>query len=221
MSSPKKKLLQAGDFERALARLDHEMEKKDFLAAFAPINVVTVGGYLAVTYFGNREATGDLDYMIEPQWANDDEIKSPLKEAIILVAEEEKFEYDWMNDDLAIWATAEASKSLFERAYEQNILLFDGQCLKVWAAPLEWALERKLRRIAFAERGDKTVDLDDALTLFKYFRDSKKGPLDMEYFRNLNMNGFDLNPRVKDMEKVAAEYRQLYGEDLFSASAAA
>ena len=70
------------------------MSKDDFLAAFAPINVVTVGGFLAVTYFKNREATGDLDYMIEPQWAQDDEIKSPLKNAINSVAKKEKFELD-------------------------------------------------------------------------------------------------------------------------------
>lgn len=203
-------------FRAALRRLDHEMSKNDFLAAFAPINVVTVGGFLAVTYFKNREATGDLDYMIEPQWAQDDEIKSPLQEAINAVAELEKFEFDWMNDGLEIWATPTACKAIFAQAYAQNIILFDGQSIKIWAGPLEWALERKLRRIAFSERGEKKVDMDDALALLKHFRTAKGGPLDMEHFRRLNMNGFDLVPEPRHMEKVAAKYRDMYKEDLFS-----
>jgi hypothetical protein len=192
------------------------MVKNDFLAAFAPINVVTVGGFLAVTYFKNREATGDLDYMIDPEWIEDDEIKIPLKTAIDSVADEEMLEFDWMNDDLHIWATQPAWKTIFEQAYAQNIILFDGQSLKVWAAPFEWALERKLRRIAFSDRGAKKVDMEDVLALFKHFRTANKGPLDMEYFRRLNMNGFDLVPETRYMEMVAANYRALYKEDLFT-----
>ncbi|TAQ85333.1 hypothetical protein B7494_g6343 [Chlorociboria aeruginascens] len=203
---------------RTLKRLDQEMAKNDFLYAFAPINVVTVGGFLAVSYFKNRETTGDLDYMIDPQWAQDDEIKSPLKDAIDLVAQEEKFESEWMNDGLQIWATTAASETIFARAYEQNILLFDGKSLRVWAAPFEWALERKLRRIAYSKRGSKKGDMGDALALFKHFREANGGPLDMEYFQNLNMNGFDMAPEPNHMEKVATEYRDVYKEDLFSSS---
>ncbi|RDL35155.1 Uncharacterized protein BP5553_07086 [Venustampulla echinocandica] len=221
MVSDTKKLLDANDFEKGrcpLKRLDHEMGDNDFLATFAPIDVVTVGGYLAVTYFKNREATGDLDYMIDPQWAQDDEIKFPRKFAIKSVAKKEKFEFDWMNDGLEIWTTPAASKTIFERAYEQNILLFDGQSIRVWAAPLEWALERKLRRTAYSERGSKTVDMEDALALFKHFRDANGGPLDMESFRNLNLNGFDLVPEHNHMEKVAARYQDMYKEELFTSS---
>jgi len=57
--------------------------------------------------------------------------------------------------------------------------------------------------------------MEDALALFKHFREANKGPLDMEYFRNLNMNGFDLVPEPHQMEKIAAKYRDLYDEDLF------
>ncbi|KAG9231141.1 hypothetical protein BJ875DRAFT_383591 [Amylocarpus encephaloides] len=215
-----KKFLKANDFEKALKQLDYEMSRNDFLAAFAPIKVVTIGGFLAVTYFKNREATGDLDYMIDPLWAEDDEIKSPLKGAINSVAKKENFEIDWMNDGLEIWASPTACKTIFERAYQQSILLFDGQSLKVWAAPFEWALERKLRRIAYSDRGEKKVDMEDALVLFNHFRKANGGPLDMEYFRELNMNGFDLTPQPHHMEMVAANYRRMYKEDLFSSPTA-
>ena len=66
-----------------------------------------------------------------------------------------------MNDGLEIWASPTASKTIFDRAYAQNIILFDGKSLKVWAAPFEWALERKLRRIAFSDRVEKNVDMED------------------------------------------------------------
>ncbi|TVY14152.1 hypothetical protein LARI1_G007779 [Lachnellula arida] len=213
-----KKFLKAEDFEKALKRLNKEMSKDNFLAAFAPINIVTIGGFLAVTYFKNRNATGDLDYIIDPQWAQDDEIKVPLKVAINSVAKKENFEGDWMNDSLQIWASAEASKTIFEQAYKQGILLFDSESLKVWAAPFEWALERKVRRVAYSDRGDKKVDMEDALALFKHFRKANGRPLDMEYFRKLNMNGFDMVPETHHMEMVAANYRYMYKEDLFSSS---
>ncbi|TVY86968.1 hypothetical protein LAWI1_G006884 [Lachnellula willkommii] len=202
-----KKFLKAEDFEKALKRLDKEMSKDNFLAAFAPINIVTIGGFLAETY-----------YIIDPQWAQDDEIKVPLKMAINSVAKKENFEGDWMNDGLHIWASAEASKTIFEQAYKQGILLFDSESLKVWAAPFEWALERKVRRVAYSDRGDKKVDMEDALALFKHFRKANGGPLDMEYFRKLNINGFDMNPETHHMEMVAANYRYMYKEDLFSSS---
>lgn len=121
-----------------------------------------------------------------------------------------------MNDGLKIWASPTTCEAIFSKAYEQNIILFDGQSLKVWAAPLEWALERKLRRIAYSKRGDKNVDMEDTLALFKHFRKANGGPLDMEYFRKLNMNGFDLMPEPHHMEKVATNYRDMYNEDLFS-----
>jgi hypothetical protein len=76
------------------------MSKDDFLNAFAPINIVTVGGFVAVKYFKNRMAIGDLDYIIDPEWIRDDEIKAPLKDAITSVAEKEKLEHHWMNDNL-------------------------------------------------------------------------------------------------------------------------
>ena len=31
-----------------------------------------------MTYFKNRDSTGDLDYMIDPEWVDDGDIKTPL-----------------------------------------------------------------------------------------------------------------------------------------------
>jgi hypothetical protein len=73
--------------------------------------------------------------------------------------------------------------------------------------------------VAYSNQGDKTFgDLEDILVLFKHFRGLNKGPLDMEYFRNLNINGFDLVPEPHHIEKITIDYRDKYQEDLFTSS---
>jgi hypothetical protein len=47
-----------------------------------------------VTYFKNRPATGEPDYMIDPQWSQDKEIKSSLRNAINSVVRKEHLEDD-------------------------------------------------------------------------------------------------------------------------------
>lgn len=65
---------------------------------------------------------------------------------------------------------------LFERAGEQDIVLWEGAHLRFLAVPLEWALKRKLRRIhnemQHSERGP---DMDDTLALLRYVREQNKG----------------------------------------------
>lgn len=79
------------------------------------------------------------------------------------------------------------------------------------AAPLEWALERKLRRIHAADRGRKAeYDMVDAIALLKELRVRNKGPLDEESIRTMNMNGFDVLPDHETMRRVAREYRHKY-----------
>lgn len=63
--------------------------------------------------------------------------------------------------------------------------------------------------------------MEDALAIFNYFRREKGAPLDMEYYRKLNLNGFDLTPDTTHMERVAAKYQERYKEDLFSSNALA
>lgn len=202
----------------ALERLDQEMAKNDYLGAFAPIDVVSTGGFLAVTYFKNRKTTGDIDYIMDPEWIGDNDIIIPMRDAIKAVARKNRLEYKWMNDDMQIWTNPRAREKIFEQALDQNILLWSGESIKIWAPPFEWALERKLRRIAYAaDRAEKrSIDMSDAIALFRHFRKASGGPLDMEYYRTLNMNGFDLEPKVHHMERVAAHYKEMYNEELFA-----
>lgn len=198
------------------------MSQNGYVYNQAPINIISVGGFLSVNYLKNRATTEDLDYLLEPKWAKNEKIKVPLQNAINAVAEEERLEFDWMNEDMALWTNTDVRETIFQKAVAQNIVLFEGQAIKVYAGPFDWALENKLRRLAFSHsKKDKTVvDTSDALHLFKHFRDMNRGPLDMEHYRRLNTNGFDPELEPRHMESIAAKYRDAYKEELFTTSIA-
>ncbi|KAJ5416493.1 uncharacterized protein N7487_000043 [Penicillium crustosum] len=192
------------------------MGRDDWLIAFAPIRLISAGGFLAVSYLKNRESTGDVDYLIDPEFAEDKEIQTAFHEAVISVADKLHFTNDWINEAMGIFVTKKTRQTLFELAEKQNITLFRGENLEILAAPIEWALERKLRRI-YATQRDRKADLDlaDAVALLKQLRTRNDGPLDLETIRTMNVNGFDVIPDHRTMHQVADAYRREYNEDIF------
>lgn len=192
------------------------MGNNAWLVAFAPIRVLTAGGFLAVTYLKNRDSTGDLDYLIEPEYVGDQEIQRALDDAVRNVALRLRYNDEWMNDAMSIFVTRKARQDLFERALRDGVTLFKGEHLEVLAAPIEWALERKLRRIHGTSRDRKAEsDMSDAVAILKYLRTRNDGPLDLESIRTMNVNGFDILPDDGTMQKVADEYRRVYNEEIF------
>lgn len=200
-----------------LEALDSEIENDPWLGAFAPLTLIAADGFVAVTYLQSRESTEDLDYLIEPRWAQDDDIKKPLREVIDKVGSQMKFNADWINEELALFVTKVSSVLLFEEAQKQNIILWESRNLLILAAPMAWAFERKLRRIATADRGQKSeLDLEDALAMLKHLRERNDGLLlDREHIRRLNVNSFDIIPDSATMDFVAAAHRAKYQEEIF------
>lgn len=187
-----------------------------WLVAFAPIRLMTAGGFLAVSYLKNRDSTGDIDFLLDPEYAGDKEIKNALRETATSVANELQYNEDWLNEAMSIFVSAQSRRVLFKRAEDQGIALFKGQHLEILAAPIEWALERKLRRIYAADRERKTeADIDDAVALLRRIRELEKGPLDLEAIRQMNLNGFDVTPDHGTMERVAKAYHDKFGESVF------
>lgn len=123
------------------------MSKNEWFIAFAPITLLSAGGFLAMEYLKNRESTGDLDYIIEPQRANDDDIKLPLSAAMVKAAGRASLTEDWAKDEMSFFVPGWAREKLLEEAEKQNIVLWQGANLRILAVPLTWALERRLRRI--------------------------------------------------------------------------
>lgn len=192
------------------------MGRSEWLVAFAPIRILTAGGFLAVSYFKCRDSTGDLDYLIEPEFVGDKDIQGALDTAIRNVSLRLEFNRDWINQAVAIFVTKKTRQTLFEQAEKQGITLFKGQNLEVLAAPIEWALERKLRRIHATNRDRKAeLDMVDAITFLKHLRERNNGPLNLELVRTMNMNQFDVIPDHKTLKQVADAYLQKYGEEIF------
>lgn len=117
---------------------------------------------------------------------------------------------------MAIFVTKKTRQALFEQSIEQGITLFKGENLEVLAAPIEWTLERKLRRIHAANWDRKAeIDIADAVAFLKLLKERNNGPLDLEMIWTMNMNGFDLIPDYKTMQQVADAYRHKYKEEIF------
>ncbi|KAJ6119899.1 hypothetical protein N7523_004179 [Penicillium sp. IBT 18751x] len=206
----------ADDFQRGLEVLDGEMGKDDWLIAFAPITLISTGGFLATNYFHNRESTGDLDYLLEPQWASDNDVKRPLQNAMIRTANQLGFTEDWVNDDMAFFIPEQSRQDLFEMAEEQNIVLWEGANLRVLAVPLEYALERKLRRIHNSRKHVKRgSDIVDVVAILKHLRVQNAGPLSRERIRTLNICSFEMPPDSTTMNEIASAYRQEHAEEAF------
>lgn len=206
----------APNFGPGLELLDTKLAAVPVVVAFAPIKVIAAGGFFAVAHLKNRQTTKDLDYLLEPDWAGDDDIKRSLRKAIVQVADELGYPQNWANEDVALFVTKQARHLLMELALKQNIVLWSGNHITVLSAPVEWALERKLRRIYAADRGRKAeLDLSDALAMLKLLKNTKGGKLDMEYYRTLNINGFDVVPNIETMKRISAAYKAKYEEDVF------
>jgi len=176
----------------ALMELDTELGKLRLSASIIPIRLISIGGYTAVKYLGNRESTFDIDYILDPALEKMNQIKQAIKAAISAVAEARDCQHTWMNDDCRVFTGGPQRRlALFNAALEQNVVLWSSKHLIIYAGQWQWALGLKLRRIA-ENRSQK--DLDDAVCILKVLNNSYD-PLSKSYIRGLipNQSGtFDL-----------------------------
>lgn len=77
-----------------------------------------------VTYLKNRDSTGDLDYLIEPEYVGDADIERALEAAVREVAFRLGYNDEWMNDAMSIFVTRKSRQILFERALKDGVTLF-------------------------------------------------------------------------------------------------
>lgn len=191
--------------------LDEGIGNSDLLGAVAPIRFITVGGMLAVSVFGNRPATKDIDFLLDPNVDAVKEYREEVMRVIRDVAIAGNFNEDWMNDDFQIFVGRAKRPSLFMQSVEQGVMAYQGRNLLVYASRLDFALERKLRRIS--DPGDRARDLDlsDAITLVHWLKGVGGHPLSIEYVRGLDENQIGMPIRREGIDRAEREYIKVYG----------
>jgi hypothetical protein len=104
---------------KGLTTLDQAMGENPWLVAPAPIRPIAAGGFLAVSYLKNRESTGDVDCLINLEFATVNDIQNALKGTIRSLARDLRYIDDWINEATAIFVTtkrAEKSPELILRS---------------------------------------------------------------------------------------------------------
>ncbi|XWW92732.1 hypothetical protein V2A60_000658 [Cordyceps javanica] len=196
--------------------LSGEIGKSELLMSVAPIRLISVGGSLAVLLCGNRTSSTDIDYILDPQISENADYVAEWNTAVADTARVLHLYHDWLNQQLAIFVRRDKRRMLFLESVQQDITLYVGANLIIYAGRLDWALERKLRRIAYDEgrRREKPVDTPDAAAIIKLMidRGDYKTPLSFEFLRGLNYNGFDVEPTDDAIRQVARYYQETYGD---------
>jgi hypothetical protein len=180
----------------------------------APLRLISVGGSLAVRVCHNREASYDIDCMLDPNIAGASDYLVEFETAVSQVAESGGYTPDWLNQQVELFVSRERRMGLFLESVQQGIIIYEGANLVIYAGRLDWALERKVRRVAHARdrRRTKRVDVTDAAALVRLMRRPEEPPLSFQTIRDLNLNGFEVPPTDEAIREVADYYAQAYGE---------
>jgi len=214
-SQPEKQQLSAQNFWQGLELLDAEFEKSELLCALAPIRIMSAGGFLSIAYFENRESTVDLDYCLDPELFDNEDVKEDIRVAAEAVARQLLFPSSWFNDEMTIFASRSIRPKLFQDSLDQDIVLWKGKRLIIYAVQFEFALERKIRRLSYASTG-RSSDISDAVAIL-HFLVGQNGdrPLDRDHIRQLNRNGFDVLLDEGTLDVVEHIYWQTYNKGVF------
>ena len=172
-----------------------------------PIVTYALGGFVSVTYIHNRPTTHDIDFILAPT-ANHDKILEKLRAAISRVANRHNLAEDWMNNSAEGYAYQHLKNDLFGRAVNQNVVLFSGRNLIIYAAPWDWALARKLQILSSLPRpGQK--DLSDAVA-YLYRLNRQRGTL-LTKAEARNFNQYTLSPISETaITNLGQAYRDTY-----------
>ena len=192
--------------------LDEGIGHSDLLLSVAPIRFITVGGMLAVSVFGNRPATKDIDFLLDPNVEAVREYRDEVMRVIRDVAIAGNLAEDWMNDDVQIFVGRDRRPDLFLQSVQQDMVAYRGKHMVVYAGRLDFALERKLRRIGDPGDRERDIDLSDAITLVHWLRRATGQPLSVDFLASLDENQLGLPIRPEGINRTAKEYLKVYQE---------
>lgn len=185
--------------------LDDAIGASELLMSVAPIRFITVGGMLAISVLGNRESTKDVDFLLDPNVEAVPEYRVEVLRAIDLVASRAGLDADWMNDDVRIFIRSSRRLRLFLESVHQDVLVYAGRNLTIYAGCMEFALERKLRRLGESTGRERAPDLSDAVALVHWLKGAGR-PLDWQSLKGLDVNNLDMPVSEAALGLVARTY---------------
>ncbi|KAI0974006.1 hypothetical protein F4678DRAFT_458793 [Xylaria arbuscula] len=195
--------------DEALDLLDIAIGKSDLLVPLAPVRFICFGGALAVKVFGNREDTEDIDILLDPSVEAVDMYHQEIRKAIAAVAAQGRYQDDWFSDACRLFIAHGKRARLFARSLAQNIVVYRGRNLELFAASLEIALERKLRRLDSNHTDrDRALDISDSVALVHAMRGEH--PVRKDYILSLDMNEFRTPIKESSIDLVAQEYLRIH-----------
>lgn len=194
-----------------LRALDAAIESSELLMSVAPLRFMTVGGMLAVSLFENRPTTKDIDFLLDPNVDAVAEYRTEVRRVINEVGEMHGFNDDWMNDELKIFIRQSNRLNMFLQSVQQGMVVHEGRNLVVYAGRLDFALERKLRRLNGDNIRPRDLDLSDAVALVHTLKDPDH-PLSWQYCQSLDDNELGMGVGNLGIKVVADEYERVHGK---------
>jgi hypothetical protein len=102
--------------------------------------------------------------LLDPTLKNRVKIEEKLLKAIRSVATKNEYKSYWANDKVGMFAVGDTAQPLFETSVAQDVMLWEGNNLVVYAVEWEWSLARKLKRVGSEKR---PTDISDAAALLR------------------------------------------------------
>lgn len=173
---------------------------------------------LAVKLFKARSTTENRYYFVDPNVHVEEVYRKEIEKAVERVSKARGLSDDWFDDECKALTPDGKRMGLFLQAVNQDTVVFKGAHLVLYAAPVDWQLERKLCRITTGT--DKILeanDIKDAVALIKLIK-GEGPPLSRLYFDKLDYTGWKL-PLSLGIAKVRREYARIYGEAGIASSA--
>lgn len=191
----------------ALQALDAEIAKSEYLKAVAPLKLVSSGGFVAVDMLGTREMTTEIDYILNPDSPDPGKFRWELYRAIVHVARSHNISRGWIRNIGSFVQGGENERQRLVRdSITQDIPLWRGANLTVYAVEWHWALAQKLKMM---EDGRET-DTRDAVAILSELYMICQGPIP----RNIIQSWDNLVKKpIKDsaIDQLAAAFQARYG----------
>lgn len=115
-----------------------------------------------------------------------------------------------MTDEVKIFIQRSRRLDLFLQSVEQGIAVYRGQNLVVYAGRLDFALERKLRRVDERAAGrSRQIDISDAVALVHHLRGDGH-PLSWHLVQKLDENRLGMKIGNEGIRATASAYMRLH-----------